>query len=121
MATTDTTPDTDKTKVEVTACLVLRAPHWFARDDFLDWRQGKGAGRGCAPACWQPDVRTGEYGDVFMTFDRSLDRPGLGQLGDEHAWEGSDADGLPDDIYRTIGFMLYERGLRAGVIWIMPV
>jgi hypothetical protein len=55
---------------EPAECLVLTAPAWFARDDFLDWRQGRAEGRWCGPACWLPQDRRGDYTDVFLTFDR---------------------------------------------------
>jgi hypothetical protein len=106
---------------ELAECLVLTAPAWFARDDFLDWRQGQAEGQWCGPACWLPQDRTGAYTDVFVTFDRGRPlEPGVAEPGLERFWEGSDADTLPDDIYLAIGQLLHEYGLRRGVLRIKP-
>ena len=33
--------DPEHLGTEVAECLVIIAPAWFQRNDFLDWRQGK--------------------------------------------------------------------------------
>jgi hypothetical protein len=104
--------------VEKAECLVLTAPEWFQREDFLDWRQGRAEGQWCAPASWFPQDRLGDYVDVFMTFDRGW--PIECEPGCEHLWECSDGDGLSEDIYQAIGKLLYQQGLHHGVIWIRP-
>ena len=83
------------------ACLILRVPHWFARADFQDWRQGRAPGQWCAPACWLPGRRHGDYTDAFTTFEADDNLPG--------AWTGSDADGLHDDIFHAIGTSLRQQ------------
>jgi hypothetical protein len=105
--------------VEHAECLVLTVPAWFAREDFRDWRQGRAEGQWAAPACWLPHERTGDYVDVFMTFDCSF--PPCTEPGTENFWEGSDADTLPFDLYEAIGSILHERRLHKGVIWLKPL
>jgi hypothetical protein len=58
--------------------------------------------------------------DVFLTFDRRWlsVQP---EPGSEHLWEASDGEGLPDDIYETIGKILHQHGRHHGVIWIKPL
>lgn len=94
------------------SCLRIRCPEWFQRDDFQDWRQGKG--KSSCPATWAPSTRDGEYIDVFMTFE-------CGPVFRAGEWEGSDANTLPPDIYRAIGDLLHKLDLRGGVIWLVPV
>jgi hypothetical protein len=114
--------DTGQLTVELTECLVIMAPKWFEREDFLDWRQGKAPEQWCGPACWNPQERTGEYNDVFMSFDRRwLDYSPNAEPGYEHLWEASDSEGLPNDIYEEIGRLLHDHGLRHGVLWIKPI
>lgn len=86
--------------------LILHAPEWFARADFLAWRN-----REDGPAHWNSTANP----DVFMTFDAGS--------GPED-WEGSDSEWLPRDIYAAIGRVLYEQGYRHpahGILWIQPV
>ncbi len=106
--------------IEVAECLVLTAPAWFARADFLDWRQGKAEGQWAGPACWLPQDRTGDHADVFLTFEADWP-PTPREPGTEHFWYGSDADTLPFDIFEAIGQILHERGLSKGVIWLKPL
>jgi hypothetical protein len=106
--------------VERAECLVLIVPEWFQREDFLDWRQGKTESQWCGPACWFPNERTGDYLDVFLTFDRGWP-PRQPEPGCEHLWEASDGDGLPEDIYEAIGRILHQQGLHRGIIWIKPL
>jgi hypothetical protein len=58
--------------------------------------------------------------DVFLTFDRRW-LPTQTEPDSEHLWEASDGEGLPDDIYDTIGKILHQHGLHHGVIWIKPL
>ena len=117
-----TPPVSLQPEVEVAECLILTAPHCFERRDFLDWRQGYAEGQGCAPACWLPDQRTGEFTDVFVTFDRSGEsRPPPLEPGYEHLWEGSDVDTMPADIVEEISRILHEHDLYSGVIQIKPI
>ena len=109
-----------KIDVELVQCLVIIAPDWFARDDFLDWRQGKRLEQWAGPACWNPKDRDGEYADVFVVFDRGWADDVPVEPGTEHFWEGSDQEGLPDDIYMDIGRLLHEHDVRLGVVWIKP-
>jgi hypothetical protein len=106
--------------IEVAECLILTVPAWFAREDFLDWRQGRAEGQWSGPACWFPGDRTGDYTDVFLTFDCSFP-PHQGEPGTEHLWEGSDADTLPFDLYEAIGQLLKEHGLNKGLLWLKPL
>lgn len=106
--------------IEMIPCLVLIAPAWFQRDDFLDWRQEKAEYQWLPPATWWPSERNGDYTDVFMTFDRSFP-PNQDEPGTEHFWSGSDADTLPFDIYDAIGRILLERNLHKGIIWLKPL
>ncbi len=106
--------------VEVAQCLILTVPAWFAREDFLDWRQGRAEGQWSGPACWLPQDRTGDYTDVFLTFDIGFP-PRQREPGTEHFWEGSDADTLPFDIYEIIGKLLHQHGLGQGVLWLRPL
>lgn len=105
--------------IELAKCLVLIAPDWFAREDFRDWRQGRAEDQWAGPACWLPQERTGDYADVFLTFDCSF--PPGNEPGTENFWEGSDADTLPSDIYESIGLILHEQRLHQGVIWLRPL
>jgi hypothetical protein len=45
--------------------------------------------------------------DVFLVFDRRW-LPTQTEPGCEHLWEASDGEGLPDDIYKTIGKILHQ-------------
>ncbi len=105
--------------IELADCLVLTAPAWFAREDFRDWRQGRAEGQWTAPACWLPQDRSGDYTDVFLTFDCSW--PPQSGPGTEFYWEGSDADTRPFDIYEAVGKILHEHGLSKGVLWLKPL
>lgn len=108
------------TTTSLAECLVLVAPDWFARDDFLDWRQGRHPEQWSAPAIWNRDKRTDDYADVFVVFDRRWTDHAILEPGTEHCWECSDPEGLPGDIYDAIGRVLLERGLRHGIVWIKP-
>ncbi len=110
----------EKIGIELTECLILTVPAWFAREDFLDWRQGKAEGQWCGPACWLPDDRTGDHTDVFLTFDTDWP-PSPREPGTEHFWYGSDADTLPFDIFEMIGQILHEHGLHKGLLWLKPL
>lgn len=109
--------DAELLNIEQAECLIIIAPTWFQREDFLDWRQGKRLEQWDRPACWNPEDRAAEYADVFLVFDRRLERASL-EPGTEHCWEGSDQQGLPDDLYETIGKLLHQRGLHYGLLWI---
>jgi hypothetical protein len=112
-------PTTGPQTIELAECLVLTVPDWFEREDFLDWRQGRAEGQWTGPACWLPHERTGDYADVFVTFDLSF--PPRTEPGTENFWEGSDADTLPFDLYEAIGKILHERHLHKGVLWLKPL
>jgi hypothetical protein len=115
---TDKSTEPQPLHTESAQCLIIIAPDWFLREDFLDWREGQRLEQWDRPACWNPQDRAAEYADVFLVFDRRwLERASL-EPGNEHCWEGSDQQGLPDDLYETIGKLLHERGLRYGVLWI---
>lgn len=110
--------DPEQLDTEKAECLIIIAPAWFLREDFLDWRQGKRPKQWDRPACWNPQDRTAEYADVFLVFDRRWLELAPLEPGNEHCWDGSDHQGLPDDLYETIGKLSRERGLRYGVLWI---
>ncbi|MBL8795478.1 MAG: hypothetical protein JNM56_16355 [Planctomycetia bacterium] len=116
--TPEESTDQEQISTEKAECLIIIAPAWFLREDFLDWRQGKRLEQWDRPACWDPQDRDGEYADVFLVFDRRWLELSPLEPGTEHCWEGSDQQGLPDDLYETIGKLLHERGLRYGVLWI---
>jgi len=98
--------------VERTECVKIRAPHWFQREDFQEWRKRQpypfaalGATT-CDPS----------YEDVLMTFDRHPNT--------DYAWEGShvgETCELPSDIHEIIGRLLKSRNLRSGLLWINPI
>ena len=95
-------------------CLVLNVPDWFAREDFLSWRRAAmTAARGLATWAKSPTEAPCEFADIFMTFDVAL--------GNYSAWEGSDAEDLPADIYAAIGQALHQHGLTYGLIWLKNV
>ena len=118
MIVTPPASEDDSISFETVQCLIVVAPEWFEREDFLDWRQGKTLDQGSAPACWNPAARQGEYNDVFMVFDRRWAREVPLEPGTEHCWEGSDSYALPEDIYVAIGKLLCQHGLFYGVIWL---
>ncbi len=110
----------DLLRVEVAECLVLTVPDWFAREDFLDWRQGLAEGQWAGPACWLPQDRTGDHTDVFLTFETDWP-PQPREPGTQHFWYGSDAETLPLDIYQAIGHLLQEHHLHKGGLWLKPL
>jgi hypothetical protein len=121
MAESQAVAESPCTKVEVGECIIISAPNWFEREDFLDWRQGRAPSQWCQPACWNSTLRKGEYSDVFMTFDRNpIGQVYHGEEALDYFWEGSDADTLPDDIFETIGEILHTQKSQSGVIWIRP-
>ena len=90
-ATMTHTPLAEAIAVERVACLILHVPQWFEREDFLDWRQGRAPGQWQAPACWNPDERSGDHHDVFVVFDRRLvdHTPELAPV-EPYVWDGTD-------------------------------
>jgi hypothetical protein len=116
--TPEKSTDPKQLDTEKAECLIIIAPAWFLREDFLDWRQGKRLEQWDRPACWNPQDRDGEYANVFLVFDRRWLDIGPPEPGMEHCWEGSDQPGLPDDLYETISKLLHERCLHYGVLWI---
>ena len=57
--------------VELAPCLVLIAPAWFQRDDFLDWRQGKAECQWLPPATScnlrSPDIEPPKHERLAIT------------------------------------------------------
>lgn len=95
--------------VEVSCCVRIRAPHWYARQDFQTWRRDPSvAGWGKETRSLDPAAH--DYSDVFMTFEFSPEV--------DEDWEGSNND-LPENIYQEIGKILRQSAnQRHGVIWI---
>lgn len=80
-------------------CLVIRAPEWFARADFQEWRRSSGV------AAWHEREVEGQ--DLFIVYaDAELD------------WH---TQGMPQDIFRKIMRMIDATLMGYGVVWIKAV
>jgi hypothetical protein len=89
-------------------CIEISNESWFYREDFQRWRQCLDGG----PATWNPLSRFSYFQDVFMTFDFERSTG---------FWEGSDSEGLPDDIYYQIREVLQHHREDHGIIRIKSV
>lgn len=101
-------------KAERADCVIITAPHWFAREDFLRWLRLPGA------ATWDGGAGT-DYSDTFLTFDAGDDpgADGAHIMGSDFGAEGDRA--MPADIEREIKRALAGLAVARGVVWLRPV
>lgn len=93
-------------KVERMPCLVVTAPEWFTRPDFLAFLNGEGERQRQPPATWhRPGWQVEDWSDVFVTYDRG---------------DGSDRDDIPDDIWAEICGLADEQDVRYALVCITP-
>lgn len=103
-------------EVEVSECVVISAPGWFEREDFLKWLRTGGQ-----PATWDAGGESTEYSDCFITFDGGSNPGDLGENYEGSNFNGGGEAAMPEDIEAAIKAALFRAGARCGVLWIKPV
>jgi hypothetical protein len=89
-------------KVERDVCIRINSPEWFKRADFIKYL------RDAHTATWHDkasDTPT-ETSDVFFTYD---------------ADEGSDAEDMPEDIWREVSQICQSEGVEFAIVWVTPI
>lgn len=90
---------THQLKVKCLYSIEINAPHWYARQDWCDYLNGR---RDCRPATWHvPDKPANEFSDVFFVYD---------------VGEGSDAHAIPRDIWAEIDATVRAQGLDFAIV-----
>lgn len=112
----DDTQQPGDVSAERAECLIITAPEWFGRTDFLTWLRDPANG----VATWDGGGESTEYSDVFMTFDGGSDPGPEGEQIEGSHFGGVDEHPLPADIEREIKRQLCRAGLRYGVVRIRP-
>jgi hypothetical protein len=108
--------DAPAAQVETADCVVLTAPHWFERADFLAWLTGPSR-----VATWRREGdKTTEYSDAFVTFDGGSDPGPAGERYEGCDFYGAGEYALPEDIEREIKAALATCRATRGVVWIRP-